>query len=48
LVVVWKRVDKQAANLLSIVVASGLICGDGLWAQLSSSLLVMFKVQEPI
>ncbi|KAK8451769.1 hypothetical protein SEVIR_5G003500v4 [Setaria viridis] len=47
MVVVWKRVDKQAANLLSIVVASGLICGDGLWA-LPSLLLAMFKVQPPI
>lgn len=47
MVVVWKRVDKQAANLLSVVVASGLICGDGLWA-LPSSLLAMFKVQPPI
>jgi hypothetical protein len=47
MVVVWKRVDKKAANLLSVVVASGLICGDGLWA-LPSSLLAMFKVQPPI
>ncbi|CAL4966828.1 unnamed protein product [Urochloa decumbens] len=47
MVVIWKRADKQTANLLYIVVASGLICGDGLWA-VPSSLLAMFQVQPPI
>jgi uncharacterized oligopeptide transporter (OPT) family protein len=47
ILIFWRRADKQSANLLSIVVASGLICGDGLWT-LPSSLLAMFKVQPPI
>lgn len=47
LVIFWRRSDKQTANLLSVVVASGLICGDGLWA-LPSSLLAIFKVEPPI
>ncbi|RLM93009.1 hypothetical protein C2845_PM08G00190 [Panicum miliaceum] len=47
ILILWRRADKQSANLLSIVVASGLICGDGLWT-LPSSLLAMFKVQPPI
>ncbi|CAO2161744.1 unnamed protein product [Urochloa humidicola] len=47
MVVIWKRADKQTANLLYIVVASGLISGDGLWA-VPSSLLAMFQVQPPI
>ncbi|XP_035817545.1 probable metal-nicotianamine transporter YSL1 isoform X1 [Zea mays] len=47
LVILWRRRNKQAANLLSVVVASGLICGDGLWA-LPSSLLAIFKVEPPM
>ncbi|KAF8643729.1 hypothetical protein HU200_066795 [Digitaria exilis] len=47
IVFLWRRADRQAANQLSVVVASGLICGDGLWS-LPSSLLAMFKVQPPI
>ncbi|OEL24243.1 putative metal-nicotianamine transporter YSL1 [Dichanthelium oligosanthes] len=47
IVIIWRRADKQAANLLSVVMASGMICGDGFWA-LPSSLLAMFKVQPPI
>lgn len=47
LVIFWRRRNKQTANLLSVVVASGLICGDGLWA-LPSSLLTIFKVEPPI
>ncbi|CAL4952627.1 unnamed protein product [Urochloa decumbens] len=47
MVVIWNRADKQTANLLYIVVASGLICGDGLWS-VPSSLLAMFQVQPPI
>ena len=47
LVILWRRSNRQTANLLSVVVASGLICGDGLWA-LPSSLLAIFKVEPPI
>jgi len=47
ILIFWRRADKQSANMLSVVVASGLICGDGLWT-LPSSLLAMFKVQPPI
>jgi uncharacterized oligopeptide transporter (OPT) family protein len=47
ILMLWKRADKQAANMLSVVVASGLICGDGLWA-LPSAFLSTFKVLPPI
>ncbi|XP_040381947.1 probable metal-nicotianamine transporter YSL1 [Oryza brachyantha] len=43
----WRRADRQGASTLAVVVASGLICGDGLWA-LPSSVLAMLKVQPPI
>ncbi|GJN06580.1 hypothetical protein PR202_ga24323 [Eleusine coracana subsp. coracana] len=32
ILILWKKADKQAAAMLYVVVASGLICGDGLWA----------------
>ncbi|TVT99847.1 hypothetical protein EJB05_54756 [Eragrostis curvula] len=47
ILILWRRADKQAATMLSVVVASGLICGDGLWA-LPSAFLSTFKVQPPI
>ncbi|KAJ1256323.1 hypothetical protein BS78_K046900 [Paspalum vaginatum] len=47
IVIMWRRADRQAATMLSVVVASGLICGDGVWA-LPSSVLAIFKVQPPI
>ncbi|XP_062188710.1 probable metal-nicotianamine transporter YSL1 [Phragmites australis] len=47
ILIIWKRADRQAANMLGIVVASGLICGDGLWA-LPMAFLSIFKVEPPI
>lgn len=47
ILLIWKRADRQGATMFAIVVASGLICGDGLWV-LPSSLLSIFKVQPPI
>ncbi|KAL6627047.1 hypothetical protein ACP70R_030773 [Stipagrostis hirtigluma subsp. patula] len=44
---IWKQTDKQAATMLAVVVASGLICGEGLWA-LPSAFLQIFKVDPPI
>ncbi|XBI17085.1 hypothetical protein VPH35_059211 [Triticum aestivum] len=47
LLVIWKKTDKKNANMLAVVVASGLICGDGLWA-LPSALLSFFQIEPPI
>ncbi|VAH75035.1 unnamed protein product [Triticum turgidum subsp. durum] len=47
LLVIWKKTDKKNANKLAVVVASGLICGDGLWA-LPSALLSIFQIEPPI
>ncbi|KAG8052475.1 hypothetical protein GUJ93_ZPchr0001g29726 [Zizania palustris] len=47
LLLAWRKADKQGASMLAIVVASGLICGEGLWA-LPSSVLSMLNVQPPI
>ncbi|CAN6463433.1 unnamed protein product [Victoria cruziana] len=43
----WRRVDKDKADALSTAVASGLICGDGLWT-LTASVLSLAKVTPPI
>jgi OPT family oligopeptide transporter len=47
LLVIWKKADKKSANMLSVVVASGLICGDGLFA-LPSAILSIFQIEPPI
>ncbi|XP_051113446.1 probable metal-nicotianamine transporter YSL7 [Andrographis paniculata] len=47
ILVVWKKVDKAAAKAFGTVVASGLICGDGIWT-LPSSILAMAGVKPPI
>ncbi|KAJ0538974.1 putative oligopeptide transporter, OPT superfamily [Helianthus annuus] len=47
IVFIWHRVDKQKANLMVPAVASGLICGDGLWI-LPSSILSLARVNPPI
>ncbi|KAM0071075.1 putative oligopeptide transporter, OPT superfamily [Helianthus debilis subsp. tardiflorus] len=46
-VFVWHKVNKQKANLMVPAVASGLICGDGLWI-LPSSILALAGVNPPI
>ncbi|KAL2921745.1 Metal-nicotianamine transporter YSL3 [Bienertia sinuspersici] len=46
-VFVWNRLDSQKAKVMIPAVASGLICGDGLWI-LPSSLLALTKLKPPI
>ncbi|CAL9167565.1 unnamed protein product, partial [Musa hybrid cultivar] len=43
----WHKLNSKKANLMVPAVASGLICGDGLWI-LPSSLLALTKVNPPI
>ncbi|XP_042504775.1 probable metal-nicotianamine transporter YSL7 isoform X2 [Macadamia integrifolia] len=44
---VWGKVDKTNAEAFGAAVASGLICGDGLWS-LPSSVLALAGIQPPI
>lgn len=46
-VFVWHKVNSQKARLMVPAVASGLICGDGLWI-LPSSILALARVKPPI
>ncbi|RHN68994.1 putative oligopeptide transporter, OPT superfamily [Medicago truncatula] len=46
-VFVWSMMKKEEAGLMIPAVASGLICGDGIWV-LPSSLLAWFKIHPPI
>ncbi|CAJ2628757.1 unnamed protein product [Trifolium pratense] len=44
---VWQKVDRAKADAFGSAVASGLICGDGIWS-LPSSFLALGGVQPPI
>ncbi|KAG6401101.1 hypothetical protein SASPL_137946 [Salvia splendens] len=44
---IWEKIDKAKADAFAPAVASGLICGDGIWA-LPSSLLGFAGVKPPI
>ncbi|XP_024316948.1 probable metal-nicotianamine transporter YSL14 isoform X2 [Brachypodium distachyon] len=44
---VWERVNKAKADAFGPAVASGLICGDGIWT-LPQSILALAKVKPPI
>ncbi|KAL5983080.1 putative metal-nicotianamine transporter ysl7 [Asimina triloba] len=44
---VWEKTNKKQAEAFGPAVASGLICGDGIWS-LPSSLLALAKVKPPI
>ncbi|KAL3846106.1 hypothetical protein ACJIZ3_003509 [Penstemon smallii] len=46
-VYVWHKVNAKKASLMVPAVASGLICGDGLWI-LPSSILALAKINPPI
>ncbi|CAN1170688.1 Metal-nicotianamine transporter YSL3 [Linum perenne] len=46
-VFVWHKLDSRKAGLMVPAVASGLICGDGLWI-LPSSVLALAKIKPPI
>ncbi|GLJ52597.1 hypothetical protein SUGI_1119450 [Cryptomeria japonica] len=47
IVYTWQRLNPRKADMLVPAVASGLICGDGLWL-LPSSILALTKVKPPI
>ena len=44
---VWERVNKAKADAFAPAVASGLICGDGIWT-LPASILALAGVKPPI
>ncbi|WCJ35555.1 YELLOW STRIPE like 7 [Euphorbia peplus] len=44
---IWEKIDKAKADAFGPAVASGLICGDGIWA-LPSSILALAGVKAPI
>ncbi|KAL5983088.1 putative metal-nicotianamine transporter ysl7 [Asimina triloba] len=44
---VWQKTNKEKADAFAPAVASGLICGDGLWT-LPQSVLALAKVNPPI
>uniref|UniRef100_A0A453P4Z2 Metal-nicotianamine transporter YSL12 n=5 Tax=Triticinae TaxID=1648030 RepID=A0A453P4Z2_AEGTS len=44
---VWEKVDKAGADMFARSVASGLICGEGIWS-MPQSVLALAKVQPPI
>lgn len=46
-VFVWHKMNPRSAALMIPAVASGLICGDGLWI-LPSSILALAKIRPPI
>lgn len=46
-VFVWQRVSKEKAAAMIPAVASGFICGDGLWV-LPSSLLALLRINPPL
>lgn len=44
---VWERLNKKEADIYSGALASGLICGDGIWT-IPSAILALCKVDPPI
>lgn len=44
---IWRRLDRAKADAFGMAVASGLICGDGIWA-LPQSVLALAQVKPPI
>jgi hypothetical protein len=44
---IWEKIDKAKADAFGPAVASGLICGDGIWT-LPSSILALAGVKPPI
>uniref|UniRef100_A0A0C9S916 TSA: Wollemia nobilis Ref_Wollemi_Transcript_9812_2388 transcribed RNA sequence n=1 Tax=Wollemia nobilis TaxID=56998 RepID=A0A0C9S916_9CONI len=47
IVFVWQKMNRKNADVMVAAVASGLICGDGIWT-LPSSILALAKVNPPI
>ncbi|KAM0923611.1 hypothetical protein ACQ4PT_005409 [Festuca glaucescens] len=46
-VFVWNKINKKEAGFMVPAVASGLICGDGIWT-FPSSILALAKIKPPI
>jgi OPT family oligopeptide transporter len=46
-VFIWNKINKKEAGYMVPAVASGLICGDGIWT-FPSSLLALAKIKPPI
>jgi uncharacterized oligopeptide transporter (OPT) family protein len=44
---IWEKIDKAKADAFGPAVASGLICGDGIWT-LPSAILALVGVKPPI
>ena len=44
---IWQRVNRYSADTYSVVVASGLIVGDGVWT-VPSSILAVAGVDPPV
>ncbi|XP_004515282.1 probable metal-nicotianamine transporter YSL7 [Cicer arietinum] len=44
---IWEKINKAKADAFAPAVASGLICGDGIWT-LPASILALFGVKPPI
>ncbi|XP_011623458.1 probable metal-nicotianamine transporter YSL6 isoform X1 [Amborella trichopoda] len=44
---VWERINEEEAEAYAGAVASGLICGDGIWS-IPSAVLSIFKINPPI
>jgi uncharacterized oligopeptide transporter (OPT) family protein len=44
---IWQKLDRANADTFAPAVASGMICGDGLWV-LPQSVLALAKVNPPI
>ncbi|CAA6667856.1 unnamed protein product [Spirodela intermedia] len=44
---VWERINRKSAEDFAGAVASGLICGDGIWT-VPSAILSIFKINPPI
>ncbi|XP_071706939.1 metal-nicotianamine transporter YSL3-like [Rutidosis leptorrhynchoides] len=47
IVLIWERINIKKAELMSISVASGLICGEGLWI-LPAAILSLSKIRPPM
>ncbi|XP_031476606.1 probable metal-nicotianamine transporter YSL6 [Nymphaea colorata] len=44
---IWERINKKDAEVYAGALASGLICGDGIWT-IPSAILSIFKINPPI
>ncbi|XVF57903.1 hypothetical protein PTKIN_Ptkin07bG0020000 [Pterospermum kingtungense] len=47
IVFIWQKLYAKKAEAMVLVIASGLICGEGLWISLTS-ILALAKINPPI